>query len=722
MRPVARWLLYSVPAVFLFPQAGGSAAGRELSPAPGLEGGLAALIEGVFGSRGREGGRIDRVVVAEETPERLVVEVSVSGELADRSLRGQLLGRDRKVQPQFVAPVVTLQTGSAPVRLVFEPVAGAAPGGPPEYLRLSLEGTRRALSQTYRWNPARGGSARAGGGSAPRALRVRLRPEPLAAALPGQAPVEAAASPTPRPAAAASATPRPATVHDHRRRATRSTATASPRRIHAGVTRRPSAPQRQALMTTVTPVVRTLRRTRKPAANPGRPSPVPPTPVPGVRGPGAETHDLLAEMDFDDVSLDLDEVTNVHPLVYRDENPVSGLFYFLPRMYHLEWLADQSRYNMALLYLAAIAPGSAGEVSMAASLTAGLDPAEIRFAEELLRAYCRRRGFKFVQLRPVPIDPGRVSVSLAGTLRLFDIPAEKVAPAGISDVLGELEVAWVTDPVSKENVQLVMKQGGLHGNVTFASPGDDQTAHLVDLQIKLADAGSFERSRWRRGERWRNPTPYPVRLRYVHAVLVGPDHRPRLYSWNLGDTVVPPAGEVDWDAGAVPAWLDQRASRVWVSYAVDGNCESCDVHVLRAITEDTQAATSEIVFHAITALSDTGAYELALRVRSKHFDAQGRDMQEKRLVLKADRQDFTVGPIHTAHPRAEGEPLFEYLLTLTMPDGTEHASRRWIPGDSLRVLIGRSQLEAALGFVPGSSAARPPDPGPTPGATPEPRP
>jgi hypothetical protein len=87
-------------------------------------------------------------------------------------------------------------------------------------------------------------------------------------------------------------------------------------------------------------------------------------------------------------------------------------------------------------------------------------------------------------------------------------------------------------------------------------------------------------------------------------------------------------------------------------------------------------------------------------VRSKYFDPNDRAQLEKAAVLKADGQDFTVGPIYNGK-RPAGEPLFEYLLELTMPDGTTLKGTRWIPSDALRVLVGRVQLEQSLGTLPG---------------------
>ena len=111
-------------------------------------------------------------------------------------------------------------------------------------------------------------------------------------------------------------------------------------------------------------------------------------------------------------------------------------------------------------------------------------------------------------------------------------------------------------------------------------------------------------------------------------------------------------------------------------------------------------ASDQITFHTITPLADVGGYEITAYVRSKYFDPRDRTEVQKPVVLKADNQDFTLRPIYN-QPRGAGEPLFEYLLELAMPDGSTYRGTKWIPSDGLRVLIGRVQLEQSLGTLPG---------------------
>jgi hypothetical protein len=113
----------------------------------------------------------------------------------------------------------------------------------------------------------------------------------------------------------------------------------------------------------------------------------------------------------------------------------------------------------------------------------------------------------------------------------------------------------------------------------------------------------------------------------------------------------------------------------------------------------TGVTAEQITFHTISPLADVGGYELTAQVRSKFFDPKDRSVLQKTVVLSADNQDFTLRPIYSAG-RRDSEPLFEYRLDLAMPDGTVHRGSRWISSDTLRVLVGRAQLEQSLGTLP----------------------
>jgi hypothetical protein len=701
-------------------QAAGELQGRELAPARDLETGLESLLGRLLGGGGGQpssSGRIESATVTEDSDTRLTVAIACSAGLEGRRVRGELVGRDRRGQRQFRTDPARLEAGAREVQISFEPAGGAAGDlADSAFLRVSVDGGGPNLTRVFVLNKSWGGGT-GGSGYSPGAstIRIKPRPERLAAALPATEPPAAPPSPLPVPPSPGGGVPPPVVWHgpgvavrDHRGDAP----VVRDHRTQPAAASTPASPQeRQAVLTKTAPAVTALRADTRLFALDAKALQISTADQnQGAMGPNPmDTHDLLEEMASDSADA---EVANIKRLLFRDKNQSSPFFYFLPETYHLGWRADQRRYDMAMLYLAATTPGSAGEVSMAAGLTAGIDQEEIDIAEKLLRAYCRYHSCPATpQLRPFPIDPTRVAVSLSGTLQLFDI--KKVAPVGLSSALGNFQLAWVTDAVTKENVQLVMEQGGINGNVTFAPPGAEQSGQLVDVQIKLADPGSFERTRWQRTEAWRNPAPYPLRLKYLHALLIGADNRPALYSWRLGDALLAPGGRAEWDGSLVPEWVERKALRMWVDYALVEDCDACKQQVLKSVTAGvTSVAASEITFHTIDPLALMGAYELAVRVRSRRFDPQGRETKEKTVVLKADDQDFRVGPIYVGEDRGGSDVLFEYSLSVVMPDGDKYEGRNWIPSSDLRVHVGRNQIEKALGFVPGGPRAEAPSPAP----------
>lgn len=419
------------------------------------------------------------------------------------------------------------------------------------------------------------------------------------------------------------------------------------------------------------------------------------------KGPGPTVFDLLEGLRAD-VPIEREAIVRIAPGVFQDQNPASGLFYFVPRSYALAWTPAQG-YGMRMLY-SAVQPGAPGEVVTAARLDAGVDVREVQLATALLRAYqARHPGLKFTELRPLPIDRPP-EVSLAGDLQhQYDIPPEKIAVTALSDALGEIDVSFVTDTVTKENVQLALvEEVGINGSLSLSAAGGGVPALAVPVRVRLADAATLGGIEWLRGQAWRNETPYPLRLAYLHVLLLE-KNAPVLYSWSLGDTTVPPRARLELQSITVPAWLDGRAARMWIEYTPVESCEACDQAVIASITGGvTSLGSSQITFRTITPIADVGAYEITARVRSRYFDPSSRDLQTKpALPLGADNQDFSLGPIFLVNRQpgqaVPGDPLFEYTLDVALHDGTLRRGTRWLAVNDLRVLIGRVQVEQAVG-------------------------
>jgi len=418
------------------------------------------------------------------------------------------------------------------------------------------------------------------------------------------------------------------------------------------------------------------------------------------RGPSNQTVDLVKELRVAPDVLHNDGYEGISGLmpvkIFEDQNPDSGIFYYLPRAYHVSWDGDQG-YGLKLLLSAASQEGQPGEARWSSLMDANVTEADLRLAMDLLRArQAQDARFKFRELRAMPLAAAP-KISLTGGLQHFyNVPQDKITAIAFSEALEQVKAAWVTDLTTSESMKLALKEKvGISGEVTF-QPAGDGVAQKIPLEIQLAKVATFGDLFWRRGERVANRTPYPVRLKYLHIMLME-GHAPTIYSWRLGEAVVPPQAKVRIDPARIPTWLDRRAKRMWIEYAPLSDCETCDERVIEQITNGVaDVATAQITFHTITPLVDTGAYEVTVKVRSKYFDPRSREVKQKDpLALNTDNKDFTLGPIYPVNRRGD-DPLFEYSLDVTMPDGSAHKSPRWVPSDSLRVVIGKIQVQELL--------------------------
>lgn len=435
----------------------------------------------------------------------------------------------------------------------------------------------------------------------------------------------------------------------------------------------------------------------------------------GARGPGTETIDLLSVIHADS-EIPVDEILGIRRELYLDLNPESGVLYYVPRDYNLRWTPDDG-FGFNMLY-AAVAEGMPGQVMMALRLDSGIQARDNRLIQDLAEAYRTRirSDLKVSVVRPLPVTSQHPSVNIADGLgAYFDIAPDDLVATVLSDVLADMEVSWITDEITKENIELVLSHGtGFGGDVTFdlesEPPADPPATISVPARVRLSDPDTFGQLSWQRNGDWRNRTPYPLRLKRLHALLID-DGTPIIYSWNLGDAEVPPQARVEWDAERVPAWIDAKAKRTWVEYAVVGDCDPCNRQVMRAITYGASrpAARQDLVVATLSPLTDLGAAELNLMLRSRYFDSGGETLTiSGPVIVNADGSEFSGGPVYLVdrQPGEErpGDPLYEYRIEVVMPDGTVHSppADRWLPGHRPRLLIGTVQVEQSLGYLPGN--------------------
>ena len=262
----------------------------------------------------------------------------------------------------------------------------------------------------------------------------------------------------------------------------------------------------------------------------------------------------------------------------------------------------------------------------------------------------------------------------------------------------------MTDPVTKENLQLALTQNiGVTGDVSFA------------VDRRRTGAAGADRHPDRRSRFVRTGDVEPHRLSQRHAL---PDQAPlsaragdrpaheRAVSSTPGPSTTsrcrPPA-RVEWDAARVPAWIDTEARRLWVDYGIVDTCEPCDKQVIEGITGGVTSVTaSQITFHTITPLADTGGYEITAQVRSKYFDPQDRATSCRKPRPQGGQPGLHARSRSTTVKRRGGRAAVR--VPARAGDAGRHAATRARDGSRptrCACWWDGSQLEQSLGTLPG---------------------
>lgn len=427
----------------------------------------------------------------------------------------------------------------------------------------------------------------------------------------------------------------------------------------------------------------------------------------GAKGPDNSPLPLFEDLR---VSKDFEfpyEITNISMDVFPDKNPSSGIFYYLPAAYHLRWTPDDG-YAFRILYGTASAE-SEGQVRMTATLSPDISKKEIDLITKLITSYISRNpGMKFTKLRMVPTSE-EPAVSFPAELNSqYEVTADKVSVNISSSLREPFQVSWITDNTTKDEMQVsLIERTGIQGVMTIRS----QSEYLPDIKlpvvITLADSRTIgridlENKKWRTTP-WKNQTPYPIKLKYMHMLLVKDEagkSTPFIYSWSLNDLTVPVSSSVNFDASLVPSWVDDpdMAQRIWLEYSV-ADCDECDRAVINKITGGTYGTTTKrVTFETFQLFEKLDAQFIQIKVRSAQADPRGEKLVELDPVrIYRDNETVESGQLYVP-PEAQLE--FEYFITVVMKDGSSYKSSDWLRSDEMEIYLGLDALKSAIPGIP----------------------
>ncbi len=434
------------------------------------------------------------------------------------------------------------------------------------------------------------------------------------------------------------------------------------------------------------------------------------TAQPGTATPGGNTPPPTAEIDTErkgpsnttfgewqrkikgDYNFDLGyNFVNINRTIFRDANPKSGYFYYLPEGYTLNWSVE-SGYAFHVNFLSAGADGR-GNVIVTAELKPNITSRDMELAKLLLQqdlAVETEKTFKDLISMPLASAP-KVSFN-----QQFGEAISNVQVNISSDFLRPITISWKMDRVD-DLLSGLFNNIGLNGQIIIEPAGENMPSEItIPITLKLDAPETFGRlepsGNWR--TTWANPTPYPLTMKYLHVLRMDKynGNKPVVYTWSMDNQNVPEKASVKFDASSVPVWLetDPTVKKMWFDYQVVP-CQSCNTTVKESIVRGTSSRrVNKVDFTLLTPLSATGTAMMKIQVRSFQADPNGLSkVQMPTITVKSD--NTSVSPGELIIPEGQG-PDFEYMIDLYKEDGTKYSAAQWTRCTSLEVVIGKKQI------------------------------
>ncbi len=731
---ITTFCLVSIVAGFARTVNGDELAGRVLIPVDQMESAVEAGVGALLvEDRDKVRGSINEVKVTESTERATTIEISYTG-FEHAEFRGEVLDSDKRViraikKARFSTPEGDA-TAQRTTRIRFELKAGTDEGFEVQSSRVKFR-ISKAGHRTAQFVNVYALDKRWALELSPENVVVRVRPEPIGNT---GAWVRRISSRPPRatpagglrihggvrPASTLPSHLRTATLSDSTRAALLSSETL---RVAPVAVAKPQTTTSNTLKISAAKTVSTKNRSViaklpqarhritvadykfakvKPAATPESTEP--------TNQVAASYVNLLGQLTTEDVEIQPSEILGVFSQVYPDTNANSGTFYYIPRSYRLSYNTDiggARGLGFRISYDRRREGDETATVRMAASFDSAVDLNEIKLAEKILQSIDRQdSSFSFKPpLRAFPLA-APPEFDFSGTLAGL-VESDQIAVIALSDTLEGIDVSWATDPVDAQNIRRDLRDGiPISGLAAFDAPNSDAPVLVVPARVELTDPEVYRALTWSRTEEIRNSSPLPVILKNVHALVIE-SNKPRLYSWDLANTVVPPQAHLELDLTNVPPQVDSKAERVWIQYTLDRRCEECIDRVIEEILSGSLwPDLGTLTIRTLTPLEMTGAAEIWADVRSRFFDPSDRTpLDGPRQFMTQDRAEYTIDPIFLTNRMppdgSEEWPLFEYRLTVVMPDGAIHEGSAWVSSGSETIVIGPVQIEQSLGFVPG---------------------
>jgi hypothetical protein len=397
-----------------------------------------------------------------------------------------------------------------------------------------------------------------------------------------------------------------------------------------------------------------------------------------------------------DVDFELSDISNIKTEIHPDINPASETFYILPVSYNLKWTEEEGYKNFKIIY------GVNNEVQFHVGLSSGITTKQIETIRYLIKRLYKSQNLEIqnpkIQLLGANSTP---TISLRGDFQgAFQIDPNKVTISPVTDFTSPLSISFSTDNKTKDMIVVALQNGiGLNGSMTI---GADSIQSQIPLSIAFNDKRNYgklilTKENWRNNE-WQNKFPYPIKIRYLHALLENPTAQNgttnHIYSWSCNNTLAPPGSRVGFNSTKIPSWFDtsERVVQLWLEYDVEV-CATCTQGIFNGLTKGLSGSSeTNLTFQSMDLLSAYGATLVQIRVKSLQGDpSKNKEVEYSKNITK-DGEEISIGPFYTG-----SDKQISYQYKVMVVNNQAPIETNWISDTNPQQYLNKAGLEKLNG-------------------------
>jgi len=395
----------------------------------------------------------------------------------------------------------------------------------------------------------------------------------------------------------------------------------------------------------------------------------------GAKGPGGipiylaqTTPALVRDLDkfgFDDIG----DILNLSPIVYRDTEPTSGVFYFHPKRYAIKW-TPEDRYYLDFIHGADT--GSGKNVAITATLTSGAQQRDRDILRNVLAAYLRAEGEPTteIKLRPLAVIP-EPEISW----QPFVSEAPQMGAMSLEDGLIVLSASAGVQEKQQLVEAIIDRTTPVGGRVFYrlSEISDSLPDYPATASFKLTDSDAYGRSPWVRTEgeshsEFRNDHAFTVRLDHL-LYLYDTGSRLELRGYDLGARTLAPGGIARVPNERVHSQVDGAETLdAWYAYVFQPTDAEMDsvFETLRGGVGSLDERSVRIRVGDLAGFQENHGLELlTVIVRSRFFDPDPSVTEQEDRYYEFEPGGASEENVATLFAPADtAEPLYRYRIVL----------------------------------------------------------